>query len=123
MDFGTTFDGGGGGGGNEPGAICGTDLVSFGGAYGADWLLGRTGNLFAAVRGSRLVMVVMETAGFTTGMRALFDVKALGGSAVGEAGESMTGEAGDSNTGEAGESIVGEAGDSTIVRTGESLMR
>lgn len=68
-------------------------------------------------------MVVMETAGFTTGMWALFDVKALGGSGVGEAGESMTGEAGDSNTGEAGESIVGEAGDSTIVRTGESLMR
>lgn len=67
------------------------------------------------MRGSRLVNVVVETAGFTTGVNALFEVEALGGSGVGEAG--------DSKTGDAGESIMGEAGDSTIVRTGESVVR
>ncbi len=80
-------------------------------------------NLLAAVRGSRLVMVTVETAGITTGVYVLFVVVALGESGVGEAGESMTGEAGDSKVGEAGESIIGEAGDSTIVNTGESMVR
>lgn len=76
------------------------------------------------MRGSRLVMVVVETVGFTTtGMNVLFEVEAFGGSGVGEAGDSMAGEAGDSKTGDAGESIMGEAGDSTIVRTGESMVR
>lgn len=86
-------------------------------------MLDRAENLLAAVRGSRLVMVAVETVGFTTGVNGLFEVEALGGSGVGEAGDSMAGEAGDSNTGDAGESIMGEAGDSTIVRTGESMMR
>lgn len=80
-------------------------------------------NLLAAVRGSRLVMVTVETAGITTGVYALFVIVALGVSGVGEAGDSMTGEAGDSKVGEAGESIMGEAGDSTIVNTGESIVR
>lgn len=75
------------------------------------------------MRGSRLVTVVVETAGFTAAVNPLFDLEATGGSGVGEAGDCMTGEAGDSKTGEAGESIMGEAGDSTIVRTGESLVR
>lgn len=99
----------------------------------ADWLwvvllrpevpLDETENLFAAVRGSRLVMVTVETAGITTGIYALFGVAALGGSGVGEAGDSMTGEAGESKVGEAGESLMGEAGDSTIVNVGESMIR
>lgn len=114
MDFGAVFGGGGGGGGKEPAAVCGTNLVSLGGTYGAGWSLDSAENLPAAVRGSRLVMVVMETAGFATGVNALFEGAALGGSGVGEAG--------DSNTGDAGESITGEAGDSTMVRTGESLV-
>lgn len=80
-------------------------------------------NLLAAVRGSRLVMVTVETAGITTGEYALFFVEALEVSGVGDAGDSMTGEVGDSKVGEAGESIVGEAGDSTIVNTGESMIR
>lgn len=85
--------------------------------------LDRTENLLAAVRGSRLVMVTVETAGITTGVYALLAVVALGVSGVGDAGDSRTGEAGDSKVGEAGESIMGEAGDSTIVNTGESMIR
>lgn len=85
--------------------------------------LDKAENLFAAVRGSRLVMVTVETAGITTGVYALFDVVALGVSGVGDAGDCMTGEAGDSKVGEAGESFMGEAGDSTIVNTGESMIR
>lgn len=81
------------------------------------------GNLLAAVRGSRLVMVTVETAGITTGVYALFRVVIhLGVSGVGDAGDSMIGEAGDSKVGEAGESIMGEAGDSTIVN-GQSVVR
>lgn len=86
-------------------------------------LLDGADNLFAAVRGSRLVMVTVETAGITPGAYAVLAVATLGMSGVGEAGESMTGEAGESNVGEAGESIMGEAGDSTIVNTGESMIR
>lgn len=80
-------------------------------------------NLFAAVRGSRLVMFTVETTGMTTGAYALFGIVTLGVSAAGEAGDSITGEAGDSKVGEAGESIVGEAGDSTIVSAGTSMIR
>lgn len=80
-------------------------------------------NRLAAVRGSRLVMVTVETAGITTGVYALFRVVVLGVSGVGDAGDSMIGEAGDSNVGEAGESIMGEAGDSTIVNGGASMIR
>lgn len=90
---------------------------------GEELTLDGADNLLAAVRGSRLVMVTVETAGITTGVYVVFVVVALGVSGVGEAGESMTGEAGESNVGEAGESIMGEAGDSTIVNTGESMVR
>lgn len=78
--------------------------------------------LFAAVRGSRLVIVTVETTGMTTGVYALCGVLALGASRFDEEVDSMTGEAGDSKVGEAGESSVGEAGDSTMVK-GESMMR
>lgn len=80
-------------------------------------------NLLAAVRGSRLVMVTVETTGITTGAYARFVEVDAGKSAVGDAGDSDTGEAGDSKVGEAGESIVGEAGDSTMVSAGESMTR
>lgn len=76
--------------------------------------------LLAAVRGSRLTMLTVATAGITTGAYPLFDGVTEDESGVGEAGDSMTGEAGDSKVGDAGESIVGEAGDSTIVNLGES---
>lgn len=77
--------------------------------------------LLAAVRGSRLVMVTIDTAGITTGVYAFFGAFCKSG--VGDVGDSMTGEAGDSKIGDAGESIVGEAGDSTIVKAGESMVR
>lgn len=80
-------------------------------------------NLLAAVRGSRLVIVTVETAGITTGVYALFRVGVLNVSGVGDVGDSMTGEAGESKVGEAGESIIGEAGDSTIVNAGVSIIR
>ena len=86
-------------------------------------LLDEAENLLAAVRGSRLEMVTVETAGITTGVYAFFVVVALGMSGVGDAGDSETGEAGDSKVGEAGESLMGEAGDSTMVSTGESMTR
>lgn len=79
-------------------------------------------NLLDAVRGSRLVMVTMETAGITTGVYAFIGATAVGVSGVGDAGDSITGEAGDSNVGEAGDSSIGEAGDSTIISFGESMM-
>lgn len=53
-------------------------------------------DLFAAVRGSRLVKVAVETAGITTGAYVLCAEAALAVLGAGEAGESMTGEAGDS---------------------------
>lgn len=78
-------------------------------------------SLFAAVRGSRLVMVTVETVGITTGVYDRFGAGNVEPSAVGEAGDSIIGEAGDSNVGEVGDSITGEAGDSTIVNFGESI--
>lgn len=80
-------------------------------------------NLLAAVRGSRLVMVTVETAGIITGPYALFGGVALRVNEAGDAGESMVGDAGDSKVGEAGESITGEAGDSTIVNAGASIIK
>lgn len=80
-------------------------------------------NLFAAVRGSRLVMVTVETDGIATGIYALFGAVTLEVIGVGDAGDSMVGEAGDSKVGEAGESITGEAGDSTIVSAGGSILK
>lgn len=74
--------------------------------------LDRAEDLFAAVRGSRRVIVTMEAAGITTGVYDLAGVLALLVSGLGDAGDSMTGEAGDSKTGEAGESVMGDAGDS-----------
>lgn len=79
-------------------------------------------NLLNAVRGSRLVMVTMETVGITTGVYAFIGATAVGVSGVGDTGDSITGEAGDSNVGEAGDSSIGEAGDSTIISFGESMM-
>lgn len=75
------------------------------------------------MRGSRLVMVTVETAGIAAGVPTFFFVVVLGSTGVGEARQSMSGDAGDSKRGEAGESIVGEAGDSTIVNTGEPMVR
>lgn len=75
-----------------------------------------------AVRGSRLVMVTVETAGIMTGVYILDGVLAFRVSRMGEAGESMTGEAGDSKMGEAGDSIGGEAGDSIVGEAGDSMM-
>lgn len=124
--MGNVFGGGTEGGGAELGA-----KVPFIAAYGAaclETMLLRpelppeeAANLFAAVRGSRLVMVTVETVGITTGVYDLFSAGTVDPSGVGEAGDSMMGEAGDSNAGEAGESIVEEAGDSTIVNFGESM--
>lgn len=79
-------------------------------------------NLLAAVRGSRLVMVTVETVGITTGVYDFIGATAVDVSEVEVLGDSITGEAGDSNVGEAGDSIIGEAGDSTIVSFGESMM-
>lgn len=86
-------------------------------------LLDEAENLFAAVRGSRLVIVTVETAGITTGVYSLFCEAALEVSGVGDAGDSMMGEAGDSKVGDAGESIIGEAGDSTIVSGRGSIIK
>lgn len=79
--------------------------------------------LLAAVRGSRLVIVTVETAGITTGAYVLFDVVVVEASDTGDAGDSMTGEAGDSKVGEAGESITGDEGDSTTAKSLVSITR
>lgn len=79
-------------------------------------------NLLAAVRGSRLVMVTVETVGITTGVYDFTGATAADVCEVGDLGDSITGEAGDSNVGEAGDSFTGEEGDSTIVSFGESMM-
>lgn len=90
---------------------------------GPELLLDKALNLPAAVRGSRLVIVTVETAGITTGVYGLCGIEVLEDSDFGDAGDSMVGEAGDSRIGEAGDSIVGEAGDSTIVNGGASIIR
>lgn len=58
--------------------------------------MGGPDDLFAAVRGSRLVKVTLEVAGIPTGAYFLCAEAALGVFASGDEGESMTGEAGDS---------------------------
>lgn len=58
--------------------------------------LGGPEDLFAAVRGSRLVKVTVEAAGIATGAYVLCAEAALAVFTVGDEGESMTGEAGDS---------------------------
>lgn len=64
--------------------------------WGPKLPLGGPENLFAAVRGSRLVKVAVEAAGIPTGAYVLCAEAALVVFTVGDDGESMTGDAGDS---------------------------
>lgn len=63
---------------------------------GPKFVLVGPGNLFAAVRGSRLVNVTVEAAGIPTGAYVLCAEAAFAVFTIGDEGESMTGEAGDS---------------------------